>query len=417
MPFLSLLDPRLKPKGSRDPLGFEQVWTQFGNQIVGNLTTITSSLENFAVALLGFHWANEMHQGADSSARHDLVSTTFLKYEQLAAYLRFQSETSNEIMGITRVRSRMEDETIEVLTLGLKDHEVILSDQRGYGLWGFYSSALRDSGLVHGNERELTPIGHKVIQFIEKRLDKFPFIQRILEGSVSRAEIDALRPDFMASINAREVTDLLVGYLMGGDRDTTRIQNELWRQTQALVANKGLGVLDGISIRAFVHEITALNSTSPELKKCLEQISVIEQVLVVMNHLFHYCRGKNGVSLDDIEENLAEKHYDFTYLPEVLPAATFANKGLIEKATHSLRLGQYREAIQTIAELNKKVMFDRQGPPWLEIENSSQLKVRVSNEKAKLLSNEELLERWDYDYFLGSFLSIARKYLGMIHGY
>ena len=30
MAFLSLLDERLKPKGSRDPLGFEQVWTKFG---------------------------------------------------------------------------------------------------------------------------------------------------------------------------------------------------------------------------------------------------------------------------------------------------------------------------------------------------------------------------------------------------
>ncbi len=415
MPFLSLMDPRLKPKGSRDPLGFEQVWTQFGNQVVGNLTTITSSLENFAVALLGFHWANEMHQGVDNSTRHDLVSTSFLKYEQLTAYLRFQSETSNEIMGVTRVRSRMEDDAIDSFTLGLKDHEVILSDQRGYGLWGFYSSALRDSGLIYGNERELTPSGHEVIQLIENRLDKSPFIQRILEGTVSRSEINALRPDFMAAVKAREVTDLLVSHLMGGDRNTTSIQNELWRQTQTLVSQKGLGILDGISIGAFIHEILSLNSRDPELKKYLDRIVVIEQVLVAMNHLFHYCRGKNGTSLDDIEEKLAEQHYDFNYLPDVLPPETFANKGLIEKSTHSLKAGHYREAIQTIAELNKKVMFDRQGPPWLEIENGSHLKVRVSNEKPKLLSNEELLNRWDYDYFLGSFLRIARKYLGMIH--
>ena len=59
MPFITLLDDRARPEGSRDPLGFELVWSYFGRKVVGNLTTITSSIENFAVALLGFHWANQ----------------------------------------------------------------------------------------------------------------------------------------------------------------------------------------------------------------------------------------------------------------------------------------------------------------------------------------------------------------------
>ncbi|MFT6735287.1 MAG: hypothetical protein ACJAS9_003492 [Polaribacter sp.] len=32
----------------------------FARKVVGNLTTVTSSLENFTVAVLGFHWANEL---------------------------------------------------------------------------------------------------------------------------------------------------------------------------------------------------------------------------------------------------------------------------------------------------------------------------------------------------------------------
>ena len=38
MAFLSLLDERAKPKGSRDPLGFELVWSHFGRMVIGNLT-------------------------------------------------------------------------------------------------------------------------------------------------------------------------------------------------------------------------------------------------------------------------------------------------------------------------------------------------------------------------------------------
>ena len=77
MAYLSLLDERLKPKGSRDPMGFEQVWTKFGRQVVGNLTTITNSLENFAAALLGFHWANELNQEVNENDRHGLSAQHF----------------------------------------------------------------------------------------------------------------------------------------------------------------------------------------------------------------------------------------------------------------------------------------------------------------------------------------------------
>ena len=87
MPFLSLLDDRAKPKGSRDPLGFERTWSHFGRQVIGNLTTITSSLENFIVALVGFSWTHEICEAAGDTDSA-LIRATFLKYEQIAAYTR-----------------------------------------------------------------------------------------------------------------------------------------------------------------------------------------------------------------------------------------------------------------------------------------------------------------------------------------
>lgn len=86
MPFLSLLDDRAKTKGSRDPLGFELVWTQLGRKVVGNLTTITDSVESFIVALLGFYWVHQLNDNADKDNREKLIRDTFLRYEQLAAY-------------------------------------------------------------------------------------------------------------------------------------------------------------------------------------------------------------------------------------------------------------------------------------------------------------------------------------------
>ena len=155
MPFLSLLDDRAKPKGSRDPLGFELVWSYFGRKVVGNLTTITSSIDNFAVALLGFYWANQSAPiGSDAAARHKRIREGFLRYEQLTGYLRYHGN-AEDIMGITRIKQRMDDGSFKI-TLGLSAEQQILSDQASYGLWGLYSSAARETGLVSGNDRVVT---------------------------------------------------------------------------------------------------------------------------------------------------------------------------------------------------------------------------------------------------------------------
>lgn len=195
MTFISLLDDRAKPKGSRDPLGFELVWSFFGRQVVGNLTTITSSLENFAVALLGFHWANELCAGNDPADRQKAVRGTFLRYEQIAAYLRYFGH-SESIMGITRVKKKARTE-VPAFDIGIGADEQILSDQASYGLWGLYSAAMRDTGLIQGNERMLTERGLEIVRMIEQQLDKGMFLRWLKSPRVSRSELESLSKGFM----------------------------------------------------------------------------------------------------------------------------------------------------------------------------------------------------------------------------
>ncbi len=54
VPFLTDLDSRGDVKGSRDPLGLQAIWTHFGRKVVGNLTTVSSSLRGFTTTLLGY---------------------------------------------------------------------------------------------------------------------------------------------------------------------------------------------------------------------------------------------------------------------------------------------------------------------------------------------------------------------------
>lgn len=65
-PFLTDLDARAAVKGSRDPLGIQQIWTKLGRQVIGNLTTVSSSLRDFTVLIIGLYLAEQLRDGDGS---------------------------------------------------------------------------------------------------------------------------------------------------------------------------------------------------------------------------------------------------------------------------------------------------------------------------------------------------------------
>ena len=411
MAFLSLLDDRAKPKGSRDPLGFELVWTRFGRTIVGNLTTITSSLENFSTALLGFYWANKLNQHLDDKVRHKAIRETFLRFEQVAAYLRYV-EKSQDIMGITRVKDRMLDESFQ-LSLGLSQKQMILSDQASYGLWGFYSTAMRDSGLIIGNDRLPTQDGERIAEELIKELgdisdDFFILIQG--DRKLDRTLLDNWAKTFMKSINCDSVNKKLLLHLMGGSQ-TAHLQQELWGLTKNIFKDK---LNQPANVPSYIEALFS-KTPSDELNRALVKIQTIERVLVTINNIFHYCRRKDGVLFSDILNTLKDR-YNYNYLPDELPIDNFPWKTEINGILMALKGNDNKVAVELMLALNKKVMTLRNGAPWIELESNKTLRVKMKSEKAELKSQEILESKWDYDYFLESFLTISIKQLGAHSG-
>jgi len=405
MPFLSLLDDRAKPKGSRDPLGFEMVWSHFGRQIIGNLTTVTSSLNNFAVALLGFQWANELHGYLPPHERQIRLKECFLRYEQLAGYLRHIAN-ADDIMGITRVKRRI-DETNARVSFGLGADQQILSDQASYGLWGLYSAAMRETGLVRGDDRLPTDLGQEIAREIEKRLDKSSLIDLFgSTGKVRRNEIEHLAKSFRSAIGHAKVQDRLLHALLSGNRHKV-LQQEMWHVTQDLV-KAGATVRD---IPGFIKQVKS-KTTQPELKQRLADIESVERVLVAANNIFHYCRRKDGESVEAVLSTLSDR-YSYAHLPKTLDFSNIPRADLIRSILNALLANNTGEALSHILELNKVVMEQRGGAPWVELEAGKSLRVRVQSETTELRDQHYLESGWDYDYFLGSFIRIASDGLGV----
>lgn len=156
--FLTDIDPKATVKGSRDPLGYQPIWTRFGREIVGNLTQTTRTVRGFTTLLLGLYFADDrIHAGA---ARNEDRLELFLKFEQLAAYSRVAyAPEGSAPLGVNRVRKRLSEG--KGVPISAARSAQILSSQKSYGLWGLYSVAARASGLVDRHEQRPTLQGRE----------------------------------------------------------------------------------------------------------------------------------------------------------------------------------------------------------------------------------------------------------------
>jgi hypothetical protein len=157
-PFLTDIDSRAAIKGSRDPLGVQPIWSRFGRHVVGNLTTVTSSVRDFTVLLLGYYFIERAVE--DGATDGDLA--TFLKWEQLAAYARARINEERGFRGTDRVWTRIHES--DRVRLGIDSSCQILGNQKIYGLWGLYSVSAKASGLLDGDPPRLTPPAHDLVE-------------------------------------------------------------------------------------------------------------------------------------------------------------------------------------------------------------------------------------------------------------
>jgi hypothetical protein len=409
MAFLSLLDDRARPKGSRDPLGFEVVWTEFGRRVVGNLTTITSHWRNFAVGLLGFHWCEQLCREVHPNERLRKVQEHFIRFEQLAGYLRHLAQQKGlgeypEIMGINRVRKRIAEQPAR-LALGTGPDGQILSDQISYGLWGLYTTALRESGLLEADEyRTPTDKGRALAECIAEHLD-LSWFRDYMAGARKNVRLDELRAmvaPFHEAMSHRNIRDDLIQTLLRGPEGGGCCQRELYQAVKGWKKSE----LTFEEPATWIGRVLATEGVDPGLHKALEDIQQLERILTTANCLFSYCRRKDGDSLQSVANSI-RKAYDFTWIPEGPDLINVYYAEELTRFREALRSRRIEAAIRELLLLNKRVMDGRDGVAWVEEKPEGILKVRVKREITDLPEQDKLKNHWDYNYFLASYARIA----------
>lgn len=420
-PFFTDLDSRAAVKGSRDPLGIQQIWTRLGRHVVGNLTTVSNSVRDFTTLLLGYYFTEQVAQ--DLGPGTEL--STFLKWEQLAAYSRAEANADFSFRGTEKVRKNLSDDS----RVYLSDDRAyqILGNQKIYGLWGLYTMPARSSGLVDGDSPHLTAPAKDLVErvylpVLEKGAGHdAKVIRDLLRSKRSRIDVKKSEARLITAIGAvlktrfqQKERDFYREHLLhGGPQDAT---NGRQRQLAEVLAET-LGQTDfSLSPAMIGHLVKSARSKGESWESLVHQLQRIrtsESVLAPAASLFNYLLGLDGKSLSSIVKRLESEWgsglkavvpNEFRELKAELSAGDEVTGSRWIGIAESLAQGQYTSVVTLLIDQNKSVMAARGGAPWIERQNGK-LQVRFRDEQGSL--PKETTTLWRFPYFLDSLRSVT----------
>jgi hypothetical protein len=405
-PFLTDVDPRASVKGSRDPLGLQSIWTSFGRHVVGNLTTVSTSLRDFTVTILGYYFVDRLRrQGAGDG---DLAC--FLKWEQLAGYARSHFNRDHEFRGTERVQKRLSDSATVVLSAA-RDHQ-ILSNQKIYGLWGLYSVPSRASGLLASEPTRLSP---QALEIVDRLY--LPMLARagFRDGEAilhflaqPRVKLDlsnrheALGKAVAALLSRRlrvqEVDFYRDHLLYGGPADSTQgLQRELADVITSAPKHTEIKLSPAV-FRSWEKAARRDSRDATPLSEALARIRNCESVLAPAAVLFSFALSFHGKRIDELVGAVRDQWGEGLRTVDRDAVASIGSyfadevgdeaRQRFEALARALAGGDFGAAFEILLQQNA-VMNERGSGPWAEARNG-RLDVRFRDETGRLPKRDEL---------------------------
>ena len=427
-PFLTDIDPQAAVKGSRDPLGIQTIWSHLGRHVVGNLTTVTTSVRDFTSLVLGYYFVERV---ADLGGTDEDLAV-FLKWEQLAAHVRYRINQDEYFRGIERVKKAASED--DIIRLGTDPSCQILGNQRTYGLWGLYTGPARASGLVNnGDPTRLTPAGRQLVEEVylpaltkAGRRNADRVVALLVEPKVKLDATGRDRP-FLESVAEiwpdRRVSAERAIYdqhlLRGIDPDRTQGR----QAALATALQDTIGDVQWQWSPARVGHLAkicrGLGPAGEEAAFRLERIRVAEALLAPAADLFNLVLANNDQTLADVARatktswNSGLKSLPLKAISELEPELRDAigDKDASQRwlqIAEYLANGNYVDAIKLLIDQNAFVMKARAGTgAWVEL-SKDRLKARFLDAGSNdLRPRRDIPDLWRHSYFLDAMRMIA----------
>lgn len=426
-PFLTDTDPNKAVTGSRDPLGLQTIWARFGRRLVGNLTTISTSVRDFTTTILGYYFAERV---ADIGGCDDGDLGVFLRWEQLAAYARGGVNNDWSFRGVERARSFWNENDSVRLHAGPAGQ--ILSKQKTYGLWGLYTVPARSSGLLEGEPTRITsyakmqliercylPIfgneGNRNADAIVQLLSKARGASMKKDASVLPAVAKVLAPKIRSA--ERDVYRDMI--LFGGPGDRTDGHQRVLAEAVESTTSDGGWKMSAPRLRDLAKGCRRSGDTGEAVAANLERIVTAESLLAPSAALLGHVLASDGQLVEEVAAQVRSRwgrrirSIDVSETERLEPDLRDSSESKVTgerwvATARCLASGDYAGAIRCLVDQNAFVMSVRAGgSAWVE-EDAGRIRVRMRDDGGtRLPTEEELPTFWRHSYFIDSLRQIA----------
>ena len=426
-PFLTEVDSRAQVKGSRDPLGVMMLWSHFGRRVVVNLTTVSTSLRDFTVRIVGQCLVERV---VEEKGAGDEVGT-FLRWEQLTGYARViaadEAGSGTELVavrGIERVRRRLSEG--RRVKLSADPSWQLLGNQRTYGVLGTYSVPSASSGLLDPSTFRLTDGGREVASVALGRFGDAEELVKLLTPTSCDLVLDGRHEFVVRQVGGMLQPKLLAAeqvlyrrhLLHAGEGASARLQ----QQFACLVARALDKDVDQVVwtprlVASLAAAARKLGADHAPLADRLVDIQHCESLLGPADAIFGWLAGETGRPLRAIAGDLRRAWgdggvaLDVDAIRGLRPAFAKVDDAAANRwiaLAETLRGADYEAALRHLLDQNAHVMGQRGGPPWLELRDGK-LFEHFHDEVRDLPKRSEVPDLWLHSYFLPSVHTLTRQ--------
>jgi len=381
MYFLSALDPDYRIKGSRDPLGFQSLWSSAGHKAVMHLSTVSSNLRDFMILCYGIYFYGDRDPKG--------FIRFFLKFEQLFAYARRIQNHETSFNGVDFINKKLFENEFYI---SLRD--TILSNQRAYGIYGKYIRPLRDMGITDDQNFQV------VMEATLSKTDRTEFLKIInplFELSDSRVKVNREQLIPIASMLKTLTNDerhLYREYILKVPL-TVHPQNNLYE----VISHNPEIAKATFQLHQIIQSILSSEKIDESLKFALVNIDNTDRVLHPLNIVFTHLLSKSVWLTDEISNEQL-----FTRLPGKINYE-FHDETMI-KLNDLLGL-QTLDLIREIIKRNEEVSRSRGNKAW--IENEVKLFRVLYGENGQKITEINTDTGFAFPYFLNNYLNLFKQ--------
>jgi hypothetical protein len=390
---------------------------------------VSTSVCDFKALLLGYYFAERLSE----SGQGDGDLPVFLKWEQLAAYARWDINDDKSFRGTERTGNNLQ--AGGKVRLGADQACQILSNQKTYGLWGLYTVPARSSGLIAGNPTRLTEPARHLVESVyipmlsNDGIRSVHAIARLLAqrhidlyvAGRDRPLIKSVAKVLRRRLLKPELEVFRKHLLLGGPEDNDRTHGGQAVLTAALKTtfHEQEWWLTPARVLHLAKVCRGYGDEGHLVADRLERIRTCEFLLAPSVFLYGLLLGSDGQTLSEVAGdarrqwggvvrtiNVDQAESLETELKEALGDDDAGSRWL--RIARALADGKYEEVLRLLIDQNRYVMKARNGAaPWVELRVGKLHVLYRDDRESSLPEGKDLPNLWIHSYFLDSLRSIA----------